>query len=144
MNMFKPCFLERRRKLAKLLCLISILLPMARPAWADMPGGWSDADIGSPGLAGSASYANGLWTVTGGGSDIWKAADQFNFASTNLTGDSTMIAYVTSLQNSDPGSGWSKAGLMFRNDSTDSSVNVSVVATAEQGVGFQWRNTDRK
>ncbi len=118
-----------------------MLLPMAGTAWAALPPGWSDADIGSPGLAGSAGYTNGLWTVTGGGSDIWNTADQFNFASTNYTGDGTMIALVLSLQNSDPGSGWSKAGLMFRNDSTAGSVNVSIVATAGQGVSFQWRST---
>ena len=94
------------------------LLSSGVPAWAALPPGWSDADIGSPGLAGSAGYTNGLWTVTGGGADIWNSADQFNFASTNYTGDGTMVVLVTSLQNSDPGSGWSKAGLMFRNDST--------------------------
>ena len=52
-----------------------------------------------------------------------------------------MIVQVTSLQNSDPSSGWSKAGLMFRNDSTAGSANVSIVATAGQGVSFQWRST---
>jgi regulation of enolase protein 1 (concanavalin A-like superfamily) len=108
-------------------------------AGAALPPGWTDADIGSPGLAGSASYVNGNWTVTGGGADIWNSADQFNFASTNINGDCTMIARLTSIQNSDPGSGWSKAGLMFRNDSTPGSVNASVVATAGQGVSFQSR-----
>ena len=131
-------------KLTKFFCLVSLLLPMAGTAWAALPPGWSDADIGSPGLAGSAGYTNGLWTVTGGGSDIWNTADQFNFASTNYTGDGTMIVLVTSLQNSDPGSGWSKAGLMFRNDSTAGSANVSIVATAGQGVSFQWRSTARR
>jgi hypothetical protein len=129
------------KKLAKYFFLVSMLLPMAGTAWAALPPGWSDADIGSPGLAGSATYASGLWTVTGGGSDIWNTADKFNFASTNYTGDGTMIALVLSLQNSDPSSGWSKAGLMFRNDSTAGSVNVSIVATAGQGVSFQWRST---
>ena len=129
------------KKLTKSFFLVSMLLPMAGTAWAYLPPGWSDADIGSPGLAGSAGYTNGLWTVTGGGSDIWNTADQFNFASTNYTGDGTMIALVLSLQNSDPGSGWSKAGLIFRNDSTAGSVNVSIVATAGQGVSSQWRST---
>jgi len=118
-----------------------MLLPMAGTAWAVLPPGWSDADIGSPGLAGSAGYTNGLWTVTGGGADIWNTADQFNFASTNYTGDGAMMVRVTSLQNSDPGSGWSKTGLMYRNDSTAGSANVSIVATAGQGVSFQWRST---
>ena len=128
-------------QLAKFFCLVSMLLPMAGTAWAALPPGWSDADIGSPGLAGSATYTNGLWTVTGGGADIWGVSDQFNFASTNYVGDGMMIVLVTSLQNSDPGSGWSKAGLMFRNDSTAGSVNVSIIATAGQGVSFQWRST---
>jgi mono/diheme cytochrome c family protein len=110
-------------------------------AQAALPPGWSDADIGAPGSAGSATVANGLWTVAGGGGDIWNAADQFNYVSTPLYSDGTLVARVTSLQNSDPGSGWSKAGLMFRNDSTAGSANVTIVATAGQGVSFQWRST---
>jgi len=113
-------------------------LPAAR---ASLPPGWSDADIGSPGLAGSATDVNGNWTVTGGGSDIWNAADQFNFASTSFGSDGGIVAKITSLQNSDPGSGWSKAGVMFRNDSTAGAINVSMVVSATQGVNFQWRNS---
>ena len=131
-----------------LLGLLALLLFLA-PAGAlkgqsnnpALPAGWSDADIGSPGQAGWASYVNGLWTVAGGGSDIWNAADQFNFASTSYGSDGSITAQVTSLQNSDPVSGWSKAGLMFRNDSTAGSVNVSIVASAGNGVSFQWRST---
>ncbi len=141
MNVPSHHFLERRRKFALILCFISILLPLAESAWAGLPAGWSDADIGSPGLAGSAGYTNGDWTVTGGGSDIWNAADQFNYASTTVNGDGTIIAEVTSLQNSDPGSGWSKAGIMFRNDSTAGSANVSIVQSYGNGVSFQWRST---
>jgi regulation of enolase protein 1 (concanavalin A-like superfamily) len=133
-------FSDRCRKLAKLLGLLSVLLTMAAPTWAALPSGWSDTDIGSPALAGSAAYNSGNWTVTGGGSDIWNAADQFNLASTTFNGDGTLIARVTSLQNTDPGSGWSKAGVMFRNDSSAGSANVTVVATAGNGISFQWRS----
>jgi regulation of enolase protein 1 (concanavalin A-like superfamily) len=128
------------QKLAKILLLISIVLPIPKLAKAALPPGWADADIGSPAIAGSAAYNNGNWTVAGGGSDIWNAADQFNFASTTFNGDGTIIAKVTSLQNTDPGSGWSKAGVMFRNDSSAGSANVTVVATAGNGVSFQWRS----
>lgn len=124
----------------KFFCLVSLLVQMAGTAWAALPAGWADNDIGSPGLAGSATDASGLWTVTGGGADIWGTSDQFNFASTNYSGDGTMITLVESLQNSDPSSGWSKAGLMFRNDTTAGSVNASIFATAGQGVSFQWRS----
>jgi uncharacterized repeat protein (TIGR03806 family) len=118
-----------------------MFLLVSKAALAGLPAGWTDTDIGAPGLAGSATDTNGGWTITGGGSDIWNAADQFNFASTTLTGDGILIAEVTSLQNSDPSSGWSKAGLMFRNDTTAGSVNVAIVVTATEGVNFQWRST---
>jgi regulation of enolase protein 1 (concanavalin A-like superfamily) len=113
---------------------------VCRSALAALPAGWSDADIGSPGVAGSAAYNNGGWTVAGGGSDIWNSADQFNFASTPFSADGTITVQVTSLQNTDPGSGWSKAGVMFRNDTSAGSVNVCLVATAGNGVSLQWRN----
>ena len=133
-------FSEPPRKFVKLL-LVSVLLPMAMSARAGLPAGWSDADIGSPGLAGSAGYTNGGWTVTGGGSDIWNNSDQFNYASTMVNGDGNIIAKVTSLQNSDTSSGWSKAGIMFRNDSTAGSANVCIVQSYGNGVSFQWRST---
>ena len=140
MNMIHSHCRERQWRAARLLGVILLFLMLTEPGWAALPPGWTDADIGSPSLAGSAAYTNGNWTVAGGGADISGTSDQFNYASTSMSGDGTMIAKVTSLQNSDPGSGWSKAGLMFRNDSTAGSVNVSIVATAGQGVSFQWRS----
>jgi regulation of enolase protein 1 (concanavalin A-like superfamily) len=141
MKLHSPRFSNQFLSLAKCAMMFFVFFLANNPVWAQLPAGWTDADIGSPGLPGSASYASGVWTVTGGGSDIWNNADQFNYASTNFTGDGTMIVQVTSLQNSDPSSGWAKAGLMFRNDSTAGSVNVNIVATAGQGVAFQWRST---
>jgi uncharacterized repeat protein (TIGR03806 family) len=134
-------FLKPTLRVAKLFGIVLIHLLVTNLAWAALPAGWSDTDIGSPGMAGSAGYINGNWTVAGGGADIWGGADQFHFASTSVNGDGTLIAKVTSIQNTDPGSGWSKAGVMFRNDNTAGSVNVSIVATFGQGVSYQWRGT---
>src|SRR5437773_7588735 len=135
-----PLCLEQRRHAQKVSGWISIFLLIGTSAWAALPPGWADVDIGAPAMAGSASYNNGFWSVTGGGSDIWNSADQFHFASTSFNSDGILIARVLSLQNSDPGSGWSKAGLMFRNDTNAGSVNVALVATAGHGVSFQWRS----
>lgn len=132
---------ETRRLLFHLDALLLFILLCGQSTWAALPSGWSDADIGSPGIAGSATAVNGGWTIAGGGSDIWNAADQFNFASASYGSDGTIIAEVTSLQNSDPSSGWSKAGVMFRNDTTAASANVSIVISATEGVNFQWRST---
>ncbi len=103
------------------------------------PAGWADADIGSPGEFGSTQYnsSSGIWTVSGGGSDIWGTNDQFNFISTSVTNDGSIIAQVTSLQDTDP---WAKAGVMFRNDNTPGSLFADVVITPGNGVSFQWRD----
>jgi hypothetical protein len=59
-----------------------------------LPSGWTDTDIGSVGTAGSASYANGTFTVKGAGTQIWGSADSFNFLYQPLSGDGTIIARV--------------------------------------------------
>ncbi len=122
------------------LALLLLLAPLSS-AQAGLPPGWSDTDIGSPALAGSATATNGSWTVAGGGADIWDIADQCNFASQNFPADGSITALVTGVQNTDPGSGWSRAGVMFRNDTSAGSANVMMNATAGQGVNFQARTT---
>jgi hypothetical protein len=94
---------------AKLPGLFSVLLVMTAPTWAALPSGWSDM-TSDPGPGGVGRVDNGNWTVSGGGSDIWNAADQFNLASTTFDGDGTITTNLASLQNTDP---WAKAGVMF-------------------------------
>ena len=103
-----------------------------------LPSGWTDADIGGPAPAGAANLSNGVYTISGGGADIWNESDQFNFASTPLSGNGTLTAEVDSITNTNA---WAKAGVMFRNDTTAGSPFVNMVATAGEGVSFQWRST---
>jgi RHS repeat-associated protein len=75
-----------------------------------LPSGWSDGDVGSVGLAGSASYSNGVFTVNGAGSSFYgTAADAFNFTYQTLSGDGTIVARVASTSNVD-----AQAGVMIR------------------------------
>ena len=98
---------------------------------------WSDADIGSPGQAGSARDSGGTWTVNGGGGDIWEASDQFHLVSVDAAGDTSISARVTGLTNTNP---WAKAGVMFRESTAPNARFISMVVTAGQGVAFQWRS----
>jgi beta-glucanase (GH16 family) len=106
--------------------------------YADIPTGWSDADIGVPGQVGGAAYdsPSGTWTVAGGGADIWGASDQFNLAAQPLAGDGSVIARVTGVQNTDP---WAKAGVMLRASTAANDAFADVVATPGNGVAFEWR-----
>jgi regulation of enolase protein 1 (concanavalin A-like superfamily) len=107
---------------------------------AGLPPGWTDTDIGAPGRAGSGSDSSGNWTVAGGGADIGSASDQFNFVSTPYNSDGSITALITSVQNTDTGTGLAKAGVMFRNDTTAGSINIATVVTATQGVALLWRS----
>jgi lysophospholipase L1-like esterase len=99
---------------------------------------FTDADIGNPGVAGSASVSNGVYTVTGGGSDTWLTSDQFNYYSEPVSGNEAMIVQVNSIQNT---SVWAKVGLMFRNSTAAGDQFVSVYENPGNLVEMQWRDT---
>ena len=96
----------------------------AAPAGATCPDYWSCDDIGSPPLAGDQTLSNGTWTVRGSGSDIWNSSDQFHYVSQQVSGDSSIVARLTSQQNT---SICTKAGIMYRASTDAGDVNYSVV-----------------
>jgi poly(beta-D-mannuronate) lyase len=107
-------------------------------ASTSLPAGWSDNDIGAVGLAGSATFTSGTFTVKGSGADIWTTADQFNYASESITGNQTITARVVS--ESATGS-FAKAGVMIRESTATNAVEVSVLLTPTNGVAMQVRST---
>jgi regulation of enolase protein 1 (concanavalin A-like superfamily) len=91
-------------------------------------------DIGSVFLAGSDSYsAEGVFTVRASGADVFTAPDGFRFLHRTVTGDVTVIARVTGLQNTDA---WAKAGVMIRETTAPDSRFAYSTVTADNGVSF--------
>ncbi|MGB7746903.1 MAG: beta-galactosidase GalA [Verrucomicrobiia bacterium] len=78
-----------------------------------LPSPFTSADVGTVGIAGSATYCGGQFTLIGSGADIWNTADEFQFVyvyvpfSTNCD----IRARVVSVQVT---SGNAKAGVMIR------------------------------
>ena len=103
-------------------------------AGSSLPVPWSDSDIGNPAPAGSASYAGGVFTVNGGGNDIWGTLDQFNYVSQSLTGDGSIVARVTAQADTDP---WAKSGIMIKQSTTAGSAYALLAVTPGNGVTFQ-------
>ncbi len=101
-------------------------------------GAWADNDIGSPAFGGSADYdaPSDTYTISGNGSDIFGTADQFNFASTTMIGNGSVMAYVDSITNTNA---WAKAGVMIRNDVTAGSAFAAVLVSPTNGITFEWR-----
>jgi hypothetical protein len=99
-----------------------------------LPCPWSQSDIGNVGLAGSASVQSGVWTVTGAGSDIYGSPDSFHMVWQPVSGDATLVARVTSLQNTNFEA---KAGVMIRqNTAANSTFSLSNLIAGDHEVEF--------
>jgi hypothetical protein len=108
-----------------------LVLPQA-PATA-LPTGWTQADIGAVGKAGSATFANQIFTVTGAGADIGGRADAFHLVDEPLAGDGTITARVATQTDS---STWAKAGVMMRSTTAAGSPSVLQSVTPADGVNL--------
>ena len=79
----------------------------------------TDVEIGAPSMPGSMTKAaDGKITITGGGADIWGAADACHYAYFKATGDFDYVVKVESLVGNSGDGGWSKAELMARLEET--------------------------
>ena len=106
----------------------------------NVPSPWLTRDIGAGGLAGGASFTNGIFTVIGCGADIWDPADQFRFVHLTNSGDCTIVARVTSASVEDINP-WSKAGVMIRESFATNAANALIAVTPGNGVVFQYRSS---
>jgi hypothetical protein len=101
------------------------------PVTGAIPAPWTNHDIGDVGVAGSTTFTDGTFTVTGGGLDIWGAADAFQYVFQPLAGDGEIVARVTTLQNSH---GNAKAGVMLRGAATASAQHVMLNSAVDGSV----------
>jgi glucosylceramidase len=108
----------------------------ATPSELLLPKGWVDQDVGAVGFAGGATYASGTFSINGSGADIWGTSDGFNYCYQTVSGDGTVIARVTSVQNT---ATYAKAAVMFRGSSPADSVNVSMQVSPNGAVYFAYR-----
>ncbi len=104
-----------------LLGAVSLLLLCVSEAHAQsLPTGWSDQDVGQVGVAGSASFTNGAFTVKGAGYNMTSGmTDGFHFVYQQLSGDGTIVARVVSVSNS-----YAQAGVMIRETMTSGATNM--------------------
>ncbi|MBA2479289.1 MAG: endonuclease/exonuclease/phosphatase family protein [Planctomycetes bacterium] len=87
---------------------------------------WSSRDIGTTGLVGATSVDSGVYTISGAGSDLYGTSESFRFVHRTLTGDGTLIARVTSVQNV---AEWSMAGIMIRASLDANAPHANLIVT---------------
>ncbi|HEY8991244.1 MAG TPA: LamG-like jellyroll fold domain-containing protein [Luteolibacter sp.] len=92
------------------------LSPATFPAVSPASGGLTLTTLGSQTAGRSASYSNGVWTMSGLGNGTWSdTSDDCQFAYKQMTGDCAMVAKITSNQYP---SAQARAGLMIRDNLT--------------------------
>ncbi len=95
-----------------------------------LPSPWTDTDVGAPAIAGSASYASGVFTVNGAGADIWGTSDQFHYVDQPAASSGSIVARVTSVTNT---SSNAKAGVMVKQSTTAGSPYL-LIADSPSGL----------
>jgi len=105
----------------------------------NLPAVWLHTDIGTPGdplIVGDASYAGGVFTLTGGGSDIWDWSDHFQYVYQPLRTDGMITAHVLTQGTN----AWSAfAGVMIRNDLSATSPHIFLAMTPGYNLTVQQR-----
>ena len=101
------------------------------------PTGWTCEDIGYPTPAGSQTLSDGVWSVQGGGGDMWGTSDQMRLISEPQAYNGTISAEITSQTDTDP---WAKSGLEIRLTDSPSAPYYSVLLTPGNGVVVQYRS----
>jgi regulation of enolase protein 1 (concanavalin A-like superfamily) len=109
----------------------------AAPHATMLPEGWAHADVGATPIAGDVTLTNGTYTIAGSGADIWGTADAFHYVYRSLTGDGTIVARVSAVQ--DGIHVWAKAGVMIRASLAADAPQAMMLASSARGMAFQRR-----
>ena len=119
------------------LFVIPLLFVLSNSVFAQsVPSPWTARDIGAPTLTGLATYASGVFTIDGAGSDIWASSDQFYFVYQAVSGDVDISARLNSL---DDVYSWTNAGVMIRSSLSASAAQAYTASTSANGLYFRRR-----
>ncbi len=116
--------------------LCALVLIASSASAQTLPSPWATRDIGTVGIAGSASGSGDSFNVDGAGADVWGAADAFRFVYRQLTGDGTIQTRVTSVENIHA---WTKVGVMVRETLNVDSKHGFMLVSPSKGMAFQRR-----
>ena len=114
-------------------------LPVTFTVADALPEPWRHADIGSVGLAGSATYTSGVFTVAGSGADIESWTEEFHYVYRPASGNVELVARVVTQGYTHA---WAKAGLMMRTATNTGSRYAMLVTTPDGHWQFMARSAD--
>jgi phosphatidylserine/phosphatidylglycerophosphate/cardiolipin synthase-like enzyme len=103
-----------------------------------LPSPWLRGDVGTVAINGMASYDStaNAFTVIGDSGDIWSTADGMYFAYQPLSGDGSIVARLTGVENANV---WSRGGVMIRESMSAGAANAYMFLSAGKTLAFQRR-----
>jgi hypothetical protein len=103
-----------------------------------LPSPWMRGDVGTVAINGTASYDStaNAFTVIGDSGDIWSTADGMYFAYQPLSGDGSIVARLTGVENANV---WSRGGVMIRESMSAGAANAYMFLSAGKTLAFQRR-----
>jgi hypothetical protein len=105
---------------------------------SNLPLPWTSLDLGSVGLAGSATHNAGTFTLTGAGGGITGSADACQYVYQTASGDCDIRVRVDSLANTGSGA---KAGVMIRESLAANAMEAGVWVSPSSGILFTRRTS---
>jgi regulation of enolase protein 1 (concanavalin A-like superfamily) len=125
--------MKQRRSTVPSWAVVTLALAMRLPAAAEPPPPpWIAQDIGDPKPPGVTDVKAGVWSLMGGGKDIFGATDRFHYAYQPVRGDGTITARFLSVDGGN--AEWAKVGLMVRENVTPGSPNLNFPMTPGHGL----------
>jgi hypothetical protein len=103
-----------------------------------LPPGWSGHDVGNPGRAGAADYADGRLELLAGGTGVGGGRDSFFFAAAPAHGDVQVTARVADRS---AGHAAARVGVMLRSGAGDTAPHTTMALTGSGSAEFQFRAT---
>lgn len=97
---------------------------------------WNSTFVGSRGQPGSASFSDPVWTIDGGGADVWDRSDAFQFLHMAVSDNASVTARIDSLDNTDQ---FAKAGVMVRAGLDSDSATAILDVKPDGGLEFMAR-----
>jgi regulation of enolase protein 1 (concanavalin A-like superfamily) len=94
---------------------------------------WVDKDVGNTPIAGGSHCEKDELNLFATGHEIWDNADSFHFLARPFKGDGSISIRVANIMNTDPGA---PAGIMFREDDSAGSRQVTLFLTPQDGLMF--------
>jgi hypothetical protein len=103
-----------------------------------LPSPFDHQDIGAVGAPGCAGAADGVFTISASGADIWGSADELHYVYQPLTGNAQITARIAAVDHTHD---WAKAGVMIRETLAANSKHAHMLVSAAGTPSFQRRLT---